>query len=530
MISLLIADDEGFVRNGLIKNLDWGKLGVDCVEQAADGLIALEKALVMKPEILVTDVRMPRMDGIELATKLREIQPNCKIIFMSGYSDKEYLKSALHLKAVSYIEKPINLSEITQVIAEAVFMCIDEEKKHVLELKKETHLKESLDMLKVNLPLEFLQNHPDTQHMEKWLQVTNINLSLDSKLDVIIFNFGVKDWASLTAKGCGKANAQEFIHEYLLSNEIQSVSSFKKPDIMVLIAFSTLSSGNDFTEQLIENTINRLMQILRENYPIFIGIGTIVDGMQKIPIAYQSAVIASQKLFFTGYGHYSHSDINTSQIIELNEPLLDSFKGLLLSKDKDKILTFLKDTARSIKACSNTLIPNIKSFYFKMLMLLMNHASRQKIVFAETSSESSLWETLSDFTTLDEVETFFFNFITAYFTGIGKLEGVSRCISDIYEIIERNYGNHNLSIQFICDKLYLSHSYLCVLFKKETGKTVNQYITEYRIEKAKELLEDSTVKLYYVASEVGYTDQNYFTKIFKKVTNMTPSEYRELRL
>lgn len=527
MFSLLIADDEGFVRNGLARNLDWSKLGVDRVEQAADGQNALEKAVLMRPDILLTDVRMPRLDGIQLATKLREILPGCKIIFMSGYSDKEYLKSALHLKAVSYIEKPINLAEVSQVISDAVSMCLEESEKQALELKKDISLKESLDMLSVNLPLEVLHNNAE---MEKWLKISNISLSDNTRFAAVIFSFGIKDWDSLTAKGTGKVFLQKLIHETFLSNGLKSFSSFKTDNTMILIVLGENKSRTAISDRLLESLSLQILEELKDKCPVFISLGTIVDTILQLPQSYQTAVIASQQLFFKGYGRFSRTEDRYCRTFELKESILNEFKELLQSKDNQKVLNFLKDTARSMKQCNNTLIPNIKSFYFKMLLSLLNHAARQKIVFSAASSEGELWETLNDFTTLDEVETFIMNFVTAYFTQKAKLEGVSRCIAGIYEIIEKNYSNPDLSIKFICDRLYLSHSHLCVLFKKETGKTLNQYITEFRIDRAKELLEDSTVKLYYVAARVGYTDQNYFTKIFKKLTNMTPSEYREMRL
>ncbi len=526
MISLLIADDEGFVRNGLTKNLAWSKLGIDYVEQAIDGQNAFEKAVVMKPDILLTDVRMPRMDGIQLATKLREILPNCKIIFMSGYSDKEYLKSALHLKAVSYIEKPINITEISQVISEAVSMCLEESEKQELDLKKDINLKESLDMLRVNLPLEILHNNAE---MEKWLKISNISISGSTRFVTVIFNFAIKEWDALTAKGLGKVYLQKFIHEAFLLKGLKAFSSFKTDNTMLLIALGEYKSPAGYDKILDELSL-QILEELKDKCPVFISIGSIVDDTVRVSQSYQAAVIASQQLFFKGYGKFSRMEDRYSQTLELNESIPDEFKGLLQSKDSQKVLDFLKDTAHSIKRCNNTLIPNIKSLYFKMLLVLLNHAARQKIVFSPASSEGELWETLNDFATLDEVESFIMNFAAAYFAEKSKLEGVSRCIADIYEIIEKNYSNPELSIKFICDKLYMSHSHICVLFKKETGNTLNQYITEFRIEKAKEILAGSTVKLYYVASKVGYTDQNYFTKIFKKVTNMTPSEYREMRL
>ena len=126
MIKVLIVDDEIFTRQGIIAEIPWSKLGLIEIEQAYDGINALEVARAFNPDILLTDVRMPRMNGIELSFKLRELYPTCEIIFLSGYSDKEYLKSAIKLKAVSYVEKPIDIEELQMAITNAIALKLKE--------------------------------------------------------------------------------------------------------------------------------------------------------------------------------------------------------------------------------------------------------------------------------------------------------------------------------------------------------------------------------------------------------------------
>lgn len=120
MVKLLIADDESFTRQGILETIPWKALNISEVREAYDGQNALEIIKDFEPDILLTDVRMPRLNGIELSFKVRELYPNCSIIFMSGFSDKEYLKSAIHLKAISYVEKPIDLDELEISIRNAV--------------------------------------------------------------------------------------------------------------------------------------------------------------------------------------------------------------------------------------------------------------------------------------------------------------------------------------------------------------------------------------------------------------------------
>ena len=118
-MKLLIVDDEELTRTGVISSIDWKALGIEEVLQADDGINGLEIARKYRPEIILCDVRMPRMTGIAMLEKLENILPDSIPIFMSGYSDKDYLKAAIKLKAVSYIEKPLNPSEIREAVLEA---------------------------------------------------------------------------------------------------------------------------------------------------------------------------------------------------------------------------------------------------------------------------------------------------------------------------------------------------------------------------------------------------------------------------
>ena len=108
-MKLLIADDEILTRNGLVTSIDWKSLGIDQVFEASDGMEAYNTACTSKPDIILSDIRMPRLSGIEFAEKIKEILPDTSLIFMSGYSDKEYLKAAIRLKAITYVEKPLDL-------------------------------------------------------------------------------------------------------------------------------------------------------------------------------------------------------------------------------------------------------------------------------------------------------------------------------------------------------------------------------------------------------------------------------------
>jgi len=175
MIRLLIVDDEDETREGLRDFIPWRDLGVDTVYVASDGREALSLAVDIKPDIVITDIRMYGMDGITFALELRNLMPTCKIIFISGYSDKENLKSAIQLKAVSFIEKPINIDEIKQAVCDAVNMHIEEERIKALKENSDMIMRQTSYLIKQEIALDLIDSHVNPESVLKKLSITNID-------------------------------------------------------------------------------------------------------------------------------------------------------------------------------------------------------------------------------------------------------------------------------------------------------------------------------------------------------------------
>ncbi|MDQ0920513.1 response regulator [Paenibacillus sp. V4I5] len=139
-MNLLLVDDEWFTREGILDNLPWRQLGIERVVQADDGVHALEAAERLRPDILLTDVRMPRMNGTDLAYRIRELYPDCHIIFMSGYTDKEYFKAAIRVSASGYVEKPINIDELRSEVEKAALRCGKNRRQAIKVLPDDVHV------------------------------------------------------------------------------------------------------------------------------------------------------------------------------------------------------------------------------------------------------------------------------------------------------------------------------------------------------------------------------------------------------
>jgi len=527
VIKLLIVDDEKTTRDGLVECIPWKELGVDIVKSAAGGIEALEIAKGFNPNIVLTDVRMPKMDGIELAKRLKLKFPECKVIFLSGYTDKEYLKSAIQLQAINYIEKPVNLEEVKEIIRKTVSLCKREEEKKRTEIGLVNKINESLPLLKEKLCLELT------------MPILNIN-TIKTKFDFLNIPFKEQCFCVTVLIKTDDGSENTFAYRNSGTDLIKTVSrliekekeyflcALKEPTLMVIHIFSDNVKDKPYLKKLLSTIKLNIENNSPAGRKLFIAAGSVVSNIKSLNTSYQKAVITLQKQFFLGFGNIVFFTEDTSPIFNFNKHSINHFLELLKAEKKNESELFVKKIVNEIKLCTNTLVDNIKNYFFNMLMGLSKIADEKNIVIAESEHRQEyFWDVISRAKTLHDIENYLLEKINLFFSAIEEKERSTPIVYSAIRYILNNYSNKNLSIKLIANSVFVTPNYLSLVFKKSTGKTINQFITETRMEKAKELLKDRSIKLYEIASMVGFRDANYFAKIFKKMEGMNPSEYRE---
>lgn len=525
MIKIIVADDETITRKGLLKHIPWIDLGVDVVKEARDGFEALEIAKQLKPDILISDIRMPSMNGIELATSLRDILPDCKIIFLSGYTDKEYLKSAIHLKVISYVEKPIDKNKIIEAIKAAVSMCIEEESKKAKEAKVSKSITESMSFIKQKIVTGLITNKCDIKSIQNDIDVAGIQIGLSEQCSVVIFRIDpVEDYSNADIS---LLNTEFF---KVIENNLKSIiniTAFKDDRHIVSIISRNKTMESISVSCMLENIKSDFIRLFGNAANIFIAVGKDAYGYAEIYESYQTAVTALQKLFFKGYNNIVYHQEKTLEVFTFNENLEKAFLDYLDEQNKEEAVLFLENLCKDIRRCDSTLVNHVKNLFYKLSLLLLNEAEKRGIKNDSVDEqENYLWNLISGFKTIDEIRDYIIDKTLFYVTRVKEMEAVNRNIFEVKIYIQKSYYIQSLTTQKIAESVYLTPTYLCTLFKKETGKTINEYITDIRIEKSKELLSDRTVKLYEIAKKVGYNDTNYYSKTFRKLVGMTPSEFR----
>jgi len=337
MVTLLIVDDESATRNGLQRHIRWERCGIDEIHVESNPRAALEACERYKPDIILSDIRMPGMTGIEMCTEARKRLPDVQIIFLSGYSDKEYLMSAINLSAVRYVEKPVNVREMEEAARQAV-----------------TAVK------------RLLQNTRITEE------------------------------------------------EALLAR---------------------------FQQALHRREADRLNELAEE-------IRALADQ--------DSLPGRARKLYFR-FGCLLGSTLYPERTAEENERII-------------------RESLENEKSAED-----LYAWFVKTIRMMINPA----------------WDS-------------------------GLSQPVARCVA----LIKGNLASETLTVQWLSERVYLTPTYLCSVFKREMEITPSQYILALRIEQAKQLLTDSRFSAAQIAKRVGYSDPKHFAKVFKRMTRQTPTEYR----
>lgn len=532
MYKLLIVDDEELVRNAVIKKLDWTDIGFDLVEQAEDGEQALEIALNLKPDVVLTDVRMPFMDGLELSERLSHELPYTKIILLSGHDEFEYVQKAIKIGVLDYILKPIHSANLTKLLkkVKAELDTENAEKEKLLKLKNQLH--QSLPLLKERFFNSLINNSINEKELEKQLGYLEITFWGDS------FIVCVSEIDNLNV--LSEANDPEYIA--LLNFSILNIISeligsagvaFNDFYNRQIIIFS--GSGINLT-QMEEDIYNKLLQI-KENIgkylkiTVSIGIGSIANNVKNVNTSYNDALFALDHKIILGKNkifNFNDSGYKSSNLyfpIDKINALLSRLKLESVSEITKCLDNFFKELAE----LKNITSDNIKVILFEVV------SGIQKILI-ELKSESdqpytldfNIYNDISKYDTLEDLKVVILKFIIntckyiSTFRNMRNLnivEKAKQCIND-------NYYMEELSLNYIAGIVSVSPGYLSILFKKETGENFVEYITRTRMEKAKELLKTTDMKAYEVAYKVGYSDPHYFSISFKKYTGFNPSDYK----
>lgn len=529
MITILIAEDEIDTREGIKKHIPWKELGIDTVVEVENGLAAVNLCESIHPDILLTDVRMPKMDGIELASYVSERFPNCKIIFLSGFSDKEYLKSAIRLGAINYIEKPIDIDELISVLSEAVQLLSKEFIRKEDELMLQNMVSENFPLILQKLAINAAYKTPNLDSIKNVYPVFKNLLHTHSDVCSVIIKLHEAAPLAEEEKEYYRLGMLTFLQQNIALELgfTLLIPGFLDNSKLLIHCINDHCSVTSFTTKIC-TLINSLKCQYEDKFIFSAVVGKTVSSFSEATVSSQTALKHLHRLFFMPKGQVLFNNLILSSAYVFNETDFETYQNLILENKLDIVIEFLDKLATSISVFPDTDTGYVKNIYFKLFLLLSQTAEKRNIKINMPEAERTyIWQEISKMETIFDITSYLQTIVREFFAIIENKNASGKQIYDIINYIENHFADQNISIKSIAEYAHYDHYYMCTLFKKHIGKTLNDYITQVRVEKAKELLRDKNIKLYDITEMVGYIDPSYFSKIFRKSVGYSPSEFRE---
>lgn len=523
MLKILIVDDEAPTRMRIIKGIDWESHGISQIIQAEDGEEALHLCDTFIPDILLTDVRMPKTDGIELATHLNARFAGLKTIFISGYTDKEYFKSAIRLGAVSYIEKPVDLGELDDILRDTVqSLDTDRSTAHKIKAFEQSRNMQKLMEVASALCQPSFYNEPLLEELVPEVRGATLFVTVLAK---ITFSAGQSDLSSFLP--------------FMFQSIYEISNMYDAPNLTpictckgnhIIIHLTGQSTGSNFTDyKLIDQYCHFVVDKLSgTGVSSIIAVGSVVSSWKELARSYETAVIAVQQSFYQESDNVCYYKKTGGSTYEFKPEQVELFVQMLKKQNRNHALLYIHNLTSEIKQNQNTLISNVLRHFYAMICELMHLAQEEQIVLYEKiGKEPDIWVYIQNFSFITQLEEFLAQGINLYFDSLSEGKYGNTTVDRIVKFIKNNHANPDLSITAISEYTNLSPTYICHLFKDTTQSTINNFILNYRMQKAQLLLKDPTIKVKDVGFLVGYRNGNYFSYQFKKFTGMSPSQYRE---
>lgn len=531
LFTLLIVDDEEMIRDGIAKGIQWKELGFEVIGEACNGLEAIEAIKLRIPDVVITDIRMHDMDGIELMEYLSENYPSIKLIVLSGYNDFDYLKSSIRSNVFDYLLKPTLIPEFIDIFKKLKIVIEDEKKKEKEYESLKKSLIENLPYLEHiflnQLVLGFYQNKSEIEEKMKFYKID----LLDRNLAVVILEI---DNIQSLIKEISEEELQ-LLKIYIIDTAYKIMREMMSSQFFIgtdgcIVGICYLGSG---MKKLISG-LNDIQEFVYQSKKLYIsaGISNIFEGLIGINTYLNQAKQAIRQKLYLGYQSVVlYSDIEN--VCEENIPIinfdLDYLIDLIFEEKTEEISNYILNSLSCLKNNIYKSLDFVDSSILKLLfelngyfiqhglsiddLLLEQNCGFQEVCLIDTLEQKARWLTDVLMKITQKVN-------------LSRNDNVTRLITEVTRYLEKNYLSNSICLESLAEQFEKSPPYLSKLFKEETGENFTNYLTRLRMERAKELLRDVKIKVYEVPNLVGYADVSHFSRKFKAYTGLSPSRFR----
>ncbi|MBY3620184.1 response regulator transcription factor [Acinetobacter sp. CUI P1] len=518
MHNILIVDDEPLILEGLRSVIDWEDYGLRIAGQAGNGEEALEflhhhnEAI----DILITDITMPRLTGLELIQQIKQFDSKMRFIILSGYEQFEYLKAGMSLGIENYILKPINIKELESTIEQIVEVLNQED-------VEQFHAKEDQQVLRNNILNRWVTGNIDRQELLHRSKVLNISL------DCSFFTVAAIRLITEQEEEESQHNLQpnQLVEEcYRIA--VQSVAERgtviafidMEGDLILIVAESAEDENKEEMYCMLEQVQSAIMHELGKS--VWITIGSKEYTFQEVPQSYKKAKsLYVEHLMLPGYPII---DVDQLSKMVLHEDKLEidyeAFTKLLLSGEREAANQFIEETFQKLFGCG--MITRIDNY---------NVAIELMLIAKKMEKNSNFSAVFNPLLRIHTIEQLLHHVQDSVKETLDQLSLVSDELSPNMKYMVDQVSKHyreELSLKTLSQRMNMHPTYLGQLFQKEMGRSFSDYVNQFRIEKARQLLLQTTLLTNEIAAEVGYLDPAYFYRQFKKSVGISPTELRKM--
>ena len=508
MLKVFLVEDEFVIREGIKNNIDWKAHGYEFCGEAGDGELAYPMIQKLRPDIVITDIRMPFMDGLELSRLIRKELPDTEIIILSGYQEFEYAKEAIKLGVAQYLSKPINGEELLAELDE-LSAKIEEKRRAIQELvtgeSTVAELLESAEILGIDLSAPWYNiilfktqslRHAQDEYSGSLIRIEQELRGLEDGRTVITFDRNLEGKAFLL-----KADSEEQL--LLLQQEY----------------------------------IEKIKDIMEgyEHVRYFGGIGKPVNRLRELPASFEQAshafahryLVQDSRILDSGHMTEEAQKEDNFDIKEVNPKQIDRtrIQEFLKQGDREEVVYFVEEFFRDLS--NKALQSNIFRQYITMdvYFCVADFLESLQTDTQELETPNQDEKTLQD----SDSAIHYITRILQKALAVRDKAASSRyddVVEQVMKYIDENYADEELSLNLLASHVNFSPNHLSMIFSQQTGQSFIKYLTDYRMNKAKELLRCTGKRSSLISQEVGYKDPHYFSYLFKKTQGMTPTQYR----
>ena len=531
MLKVFLAEDEFIIREGIKNNIDWQAHGYEFCGEASDGELAFPLIQKTRPDILITDIKMPFVDGLALSRLVKKELPETEIIILSGYEEFDYAKEAIQIGVARYLLKPINGETLLQEIDSVAEIILGKQKEKEIREKYQKEMEENSLRDQMDLFQHLVTGDCSMEEL----------LSVADKLDLKI----MAPWYSIVLLKIQsmKHDYEEYSGSIVVVDE--RIAKLAEPEHVLIFdralegrAFLFKADSEDELLAYQKEYLGDVKEVLSGyvNLRYFGGIGTPVNRLREIPASFEDAshafahrylvaescILDSRLLMQEGAVEQEDFRISAVNPEQIDRTKMQEF---LRTGDLDEVIYFVDEFFGKLDggAMKSRIFRQYITMdaYFSIVDFLKGLGLQKDEIEAPDQDSSILQDEKS---AMDYIVRIMDKALV-----LREKKASSRyedVVSEVIHYIENNYAQEELSLNLLASHVNFSPNHLSMIFSQQTGQTLIRYLTDYRMNRAKELLRCSSKKSSVISMEVGYKDPHYFSYLFKKTQGMTPTQYR----